>query len=184
MKSNSGSYRQFFNAFSEKRQFSPLKCEEELTLHFSKKELFDRHVLLPHAELNPLVYDAVNQFTQRYRGERLTVTILGDSISEPLQQTIREVFYTHYEEEYRKASMYLYRRYSRIVLLLIISLFAYYVGGFLNTRLDRDTFFFTALTNLGIFCLWQIGTTHFERKAVSAERKRILRARDAEIRFQ
>ncbi len=39
--------------------------ETELTLHLSKKELFDRHVLLPHAEVNECVYSAVNQFVER-----------------------------------------------------------------------------------------------------------------------
>ena len=150
----------------------------------TKEEVFDRHVLLPHAELNPTVYNAVNQFTERYRGERMTLTVFCDIVSESLQHTFREVYAAHYEDEYRKVTMYLYRRYSRVILLVIISVIAYHVGSYWTSQLEKGNFLLDVISNIGIFCIWEIGYTHFERKDAVEERKRIIRARDAEIVFQ
>ena len=54
---------------------TPVRYENELTLHLSKDELFDRRVLLPHAELNEAVYQAVDRFVKRYSGREMTLTI-------------------------------------------------------------------------------------------------------------
>ena len=42
----------------------------------------------------------------------------------------------------------------------------------------------TIITNVGAFCLWEVGYTQFARKDAMDERKRIERARDANIEFQ
>ena len=166
-----------------KNRTSPIRYENELTLYVGKHELFDRHVLLPHAELNATVYEAVNQFTERYRGEGMTLNIICDSVSESLQETFREVYLSHYEDEYRNVTMYLYRRYRRVVLLIIISVIAYYVGSFWTSQLEQSNFLLDVITNIGVFCIWEIGYTHFDRVDAAGERKRIIRARDAEIIF-
>ena len=169
--------------FSGKKRIAPIQNEEELDLYFSKDELFDRHVLLPHAELNPAVYEAVRQFTERYSGAHMTLTVFCDSIGESLQHTFREVYGLHYEDEYRKVTTFLHRRYCRVILLVIISIIAYYVGSYWAAQLDQGNFFLDVITNIGAFCIWEIGYTHFERQKAVEERKRIIRARGAEICF-
>ena len=172
-----------FSLFSGKNRIAPTRIKEELALHFSKDELFDRHVLLPHAELNHAVYEAVRQFTERYGGERMTLTIICDSIGESLQHTFREVYGLHYEDEYRKVTTYLHRRYCRVIFLVIISIIAYDVGSYWTSQLEQSNFILDVITNIGIFCIWEIGYTHFERQEAIEERKRIIRARGAEIYF-
>ncbi len=163
---------------------APIRKEDELTLHLTKDELFDRHVLLPHAELSAIVYEAVDQFTERYRGERMTLTVFCDSISESLQHTFREVFASHYEDEYRKVTLFLHRRYSRVIFLILISVIAYHVGSFWAAQTEKGNFLLDVISNIGVFCIWEIGYTHFERREAAEKRKRIIRARNAEIDFQ
>lgn len=173
-----------FSLFSVRNRLSPVQYEDELTLHLKKEELFDRHVLLPHAELNDIVYKAVDQFTDRYSGDRLTLTIFSDAVTESMQHTFREVYLSHYEDEYRKVTLYLYRRYNRVILLLISSLIAYYAVTFLNTQVGQASYLLNVISNIGVFCIWEMGNTHFTRQEASVERKKIIRARDAEIVFQ
>ncbi|MBR0219146.1 MAG: hypothetical protein IJQ33_08095 [Clostridia bacterium] len=176
--------RSRFSLLSGRNRPSPVQYEEELTLHLTKEELFDRHVLLPHAELNDIVYKAVDQFTDRYSGDHMTLTIFSDAVSESMQHTFREVYLSHYEDEYRKVTLYLYRRYNRVILLLISSLIAYYAVTFLNTQMGHTSYLLNVISNIGVFCIWEIGNTHFTRQEATEERKKIIRARDAEIVFQ
>ena len=176
--------RSRFSLLSGRNRPSPVQYEEELTLHLTKEELFDRHVLLPHAELNDIVYKAVDQFTDRYSGDHMTLTIFSDAVSESMQHTFREVYLSHYEDEYRKVTLYLYRRYNRVILLLISSLIAYYAVTFLNTQMGHTSYLLNVISNIGVFCIWEIGNTHFTRQEATEERKKIIRARDAEIIFQ
>ncbi len=155
-----------------------------MTLHLSKEELFDRHVLLPHAELNDVVYKAVDQFTDRYSGDRLTVTIFSDAISESMQHTFREVYLSHYEDEYRKVTLYMYRRYNRVILLLLFSVVAYYAADLWTELTGHTSYLLNVISNIGVFCIWEIGNTHFTRQEATEQRKKIIRARDAEIVFQ
>lgn len=158
--------------------------EEELTLHVSRDELFDPNVMLPHLELNKRIYLAVNQFVGKYMGEKLTLTLYCDPISKALQEAFRETYREHYEDEYRKISRYLNRRYNKVILLIVVSVVAYYLGRFLSPRLDDSySFLMNALSNVGVFCLWEIGYTHFDRSAAKEEKQRIRRAMDAEIQF-
>ena len=78
----------------------------------------------------------------------------------------------------------LYRRYNRVILLLISSLIAYYAVTFLNTQVGQASYLLNVISNIGVFCIWEIGNTHFTRQEASVERKKIIRARDAEIIFQ
>ena len=79
--------RRSFDFLFIKNKSAPIRQENELTLHLSKTELFDRVILLPHAELNAAVYHAVNQFTAKYTGSRMKLTIFCDPVSESLQNT-------------------------------------------------------------------------------------------------
>ena len=184
MKEKAKSARSLFSLFSRRNRLSPIQYEDELTLHLTKEELFDRHVLLPHAELNDIVYKAVDQFTDRYSGDHLTVTIFSDAVSESMQHTFREVYFSHYEDEYRKVTIYLYRRYSRVILLLLASVVAYYAAGLWTARTGHTSYLLNVISNIGVFCIWEIGNTHFARQKATEQRKKILRARDAEIVFQ
>ena len=171
-------------SFFRKRKIVPIQNEEELTLHFAKDELFDRHVILPHVEVNPLVYDTVNRFIERYGGKNLTLTIYSEAISDISQRFFREAFVSHYEDEFRQETVYLYRWYARVFLLALISVGAYYTAGFLSSTLNGMDFVPIAITNIGIYCLWEVFSTDMKRRDTSKQRKRIMRARDAEIRFR
>lgn len=173
-----------FSLFAGRKRLSPVQYEEELTLHLTKEELFDRHVLLPHAELNDIVYKAVDQFTDRYSGDRMTLTIFSNAVSESMQHTFREVYLSHYEDEYRKVTLYLYRRYNRVILLLIASLIAYYAVPLWTAQTGRTSYLLNVVSNIGVFCIWEMANTHFTRKEAAEQRKKIIRARDAEIVFQ
>ena len=175
---------QWFSRFLKKRKIVPIRDEEELTLRFSKEELFDRHVMLPHAEVNPMVYETVDRFTARYGGDHLKLTIYSDSISEISQQFFQEAFVSHYEDEYRQVTKTLFQVHARVILLALISIFAYYVGMFLSVRIAETNFVIIAVTNIGIYCLWEMCSTGFKRHDASNERKRVTRARDAEIIFR
>ena len=158
--------------------------EDELTLRVSRDDLFDPNVMLPHLELNKKVYLTVNQFVGKYMGEKLTLTLYCDHASDALQDTFREAYRAHYEDEYRKISRYLNRRYNKVLILIIVSVAAYYLGRFLSVRLDDSyDFLLNALSNVGVFCIWEIGYTHFDRSAAKEEKKRIHRAMNAEIQF-
>lgn len=174
----------WFSLFLGRNRPSPVQYEEELTLHLTKEELFDRHVLLPHAELNDIVYKAVDQFTDRYSGDHMTLTIFSDAVSESMQHTFREVYLSHYEDEYRKVTLYLYRRYNRVILLLIASLIAYYAVPLWTTQTGHTSYLLNVISNIGVFCIWEMGNTHFARRDAAEQRKKIIRARDAEIVFQ
>ena len=175
--------RASLNPFHRQKQNMPCEAGEELVLKLDKRELFDTHVLLPHAELNEIVFNAVNQFVAKYRGERLKIVVYCGVVNQATQDTFREVYRVHYEDEYQKISRFLARRYIRVAMLLVISALAYYGSRLLNAHMTNNSFLLDVVANIGVFCLWEIGYTHFARADASEERRRILRARDAEIEF-
>ena len=83
----------------------------------------------------------------------MTLTIFCDSIGESLRHTFREVYGLHYEDEYRKVTTYLHRRYCRVIFLVIISIIAYYVGSYWTSQLEQSNFILDVITNIGIFCI-------------------------------
>ena len=169
--------------FMKRHKLTPVRIEEDLTLHFSKDELFDHHVILPHSEVSPIVYEKVDQFTERYGGEHLNLTIYCGTISESSKQFFREAFILHYMDEYREATLSLYRCYLRVVMLALIGVITYYVGMHLESATRNLPFLITAIANISLFCIWEICNTDFKRRDAIELRKRIQRARDAEIRF-
>ncbi len=94
------------------------------------------------------------------------------------------MFYSYYEDEYRKLSRYLDRRYIRVAVLLAISVAAYFGGRFYSRLAQESGFLLNVISNVGVFCLWEIGYTHFDRSDTAAERRRVARARDAVIHFE
>ncbi len=157
--------------------------ERELVLRLSKTELFDPHVLLPHAELNEIVYRSVDTFVQKYKGETLTLTIFTDVINPVIQNNFREVYRAHYEDELRRSARYLKRRFVRFFVLLGISLTSYAAGEWLAVRIPGYNVFLNVVANIGTFCLWEVGYTHFATKDTVDEQRRILRAMNARIEF-
>ena len=160
------------------------ETEEELVLRLNPEDLFDRVVMLPHAELNDAVYNAVDQFVDRYDGSRLKLTILGCSVNEATQDTFREVYRAHYSDEHEKVARYLHRRYIRIIVLMMISIIAFNVAMHLFSISDDHNFVKEVISEVCIFCIWEIGYTHFDRLESVEEMTRITRARDAEIHFE
>ena len=168
---------------SEERTRSPFEEQEELVLRLDSKELFDPHVLLPHAELNEVVYKCVNHFVSRYRGDKLTLSIFTDTDNEAVRSTFREVYRAHYEDEYQQINRHLKRRYVRLFILLAVSLTAFWLWDLLAENASGHHILLTIMTNVGAFCLWETAYTQFARQDALAERQRIMRARDAEIVF-
>lgn len=165
-------------------KITPIQTEEDLTLHFDKEERFDPHIVLPHMEVNPLVYDTIDRFVERYGGERLTVTIFSGDISESSKQIFRESYVSHYDEEFRRATMDLHRCYIRVLILILVGVLTYYVGIKLEATVKSLPFLITAIANISLFSIWEICNTDLTRRDTMKARKKIQRARDAEIRFR
>ncbi len=157
--------------------------EQELVLRLKKDELFDSHILLPHSEVNSVIYDRVNQFVEKYSGKTMTLTIMSDMVTEPVQRIFEEAYRMHYEDEYQKVAHYLKRRYVRAAMLLAVSVIAFWCNGFFEGFSQRPQYLVNILSQVSVFCLWEIGYTHFTRSDAAAERDRIVRARDAVIQF-
>ena len=161
----------------------PERTEEELVLKLSKSELLDTHTLLPHAELNGLIYESVNRFIERYNGSSLNITIVTDSLTPDVHDVVRESYHAHYLDEFVKINRYLIRRYIRVVSLIIISIAAFALGTYLTNHFENIHFLTYAATQLSVFCLWEIGYTHFDRSNASMQKKHIVRALNAKIDF-
>ena len=158
--------------------------ETELVMKLNKDELFDQHVLLPHAELNSIVYSSVDTFVEKYQGEDMTLHICTNSVNPILQDVFREVYRSHYEDEYRKVSRSLKRHYYRVVVLLVISVIAFILSSWIAKFSSTETIVSYLVGNISCFCLWEVGYTQFSSLDLADERKRIIRAMNAEISFQ
>ncbi len=157
--------------------------EEELVLRVKKQDLFDSHVLLPHAEVNEIIYNSVDTFVEKYAGENLKLSIFTDPVSESVQHTFQESYRAHYAEEYQKITRYLRRRYIRVVILLAVSIGLFFLWDYLLRNTTATNVFLTIMTNMGAFCLWEVGYTYFARAEAVEERKQVARALNAKISF-
>ena len=162
---------------------APCEFQEEIVLRLNKGELFDPHVLMPHAELNGSIYRYVDEFVNRYRGETLTLSILTDTGSQAVYDTFCEVYRAHYDDEYQRITRYLKRRHKRLLILIAVSLCAFLLWGLMEESMSRHIVALTIMTNLGAFCFWETGYTQFDRMAARDKKKKILRARNAKIEF-
>ena len=113
----------------------------------------------------------------------MTVTILSDPLNEAVQDTFREVYRAHYEDEYKKTVHYLQRRMTRFLILLCVSISAFFIGDWLGTHIAGYNVFLNIIANVGAFCLWEVGYTHFATRDAVEEKKRIKRALNAKIEF-
>ena len=158
--------------------------ETELVLKLKKEELFDQHILLPHAELNSIVYNCVDTFVEKYKGEDMTLFIFSNSISPMMQDVFREVYRSHYEDEYKKVNRFLNRYFYKGIALVVIAIMAFLISRYVFRQTGEETIFSYILGNVSCFCIWEVGYTQFTRRDLSDERKRIRRALNAKIDFR
>ena len=114
----------------------------------------------------------------------MTLTIFTGPLSTLMQDVFRETYRSHYEDEYQKVQRYLKRHYYRVVTLLLLSIFTFFVFSQLASLKPDETLVTYIIGNISCFCLWEVGYTQFATRDVIDEKKRILRARDAVIGFQ
>ena len=157
--------------------------ETELVLKLKKEELFDSHVLLPHAELNSIVYNSVNVFVEKYKGTDMTLSIYTDPINTMIQDSFREVYLSHYREELLKVNQYLRRHFIRALWLIVTSIIAFLLSRLLTRYNPDETILSYILLNISGFCIWEVGYTQFSTRNVVEEKRRILRAMNAKIEF-
>jgi len=158
--------------------------ETELVLKLKKEELFDQHIMLPHAELNKAVYESVNSFIGKYRGTELSIAICTDAVSPVIQDLFREVYRAHYDDELQKITRFIKRHKIRGIVLIFVSILAFLISSRLVYAIPEDTILSYLIGNISVFCLWEVGYTHFATRDVVAEKRRITRALNAEISFQ
>ena len=146
--------------------------------------LFNPIVLGPHLELNTALAAAVDRFLSTSgTAAPLTVCIhTAEAVSLPLQETMREVFQSHYEDEERRIGHYLTSRFSRGIVLVLLSVGALTVWERYMRQYSSSTLW-QVLGNFAAFSLWQIGTTYFERSEALRDLMQMLIAKNAEIRF-
>ena len=157
--------------------------ETELVLKLKKTELFDPHMLLPHAELNGIVYHSVDTFVEKYRGDDMLLFICTDPVNPQTQNVFREVYRSHYRDKLQKVNRYLRRYYIRILILILVSICAFLTSRLLTGSTSNDTIFSYFILNISAFSIWEIGYTQFNTRSVIEERKRIIRALNARIEF-
>ncbi len=165
------------------RKFTEVQ-ETELVLKLKKEELFDQRILLPHAEVNRVVYTSVDGFVEKYKGEGMTLSILTDPVSPAIQDVFREVYRAHYQDEYQRVARYLKRHLIRSVSLFLVCIGAFLLSRWISKAASGDTIFSYVVGNISCFCLWEIGYTHFAMRDVMNEKERINRAMNAVIEFQ
>ena len=158
--------------------------ETELVLKLKKEELFDQHVLLPHAELNKVVYKSVDSFVGKYKGDRLSISICTSPLNPVIQNLFREVYRAHYQDDQQRIARYLKRHYSRAIILLILSISAFILCNYLSRINPGETILSYLIGNVSVFCLWEVGYTQFATRDVVQEKKRIDRAFNATIEFE
>ena len=66
-----------------------VKQETELVLKLEKSDLFDQYAILPHAELNSIVYKSVDNFVVKYLGDTLSLSICTPPLSSVIQDLFR-----------------------------------------------------------------------------------------------
>lgn len=168
---------------SSGRSFTAIH-ETELVLKLKKDELFDPHVLLPHAELNDVVYRSVDTFVEKYKGTEMTLSICTEPLNTIIQDVFREVYQSHYRDELLKVNRQLTRRCIRVIVLILVSIIAFMLGRLLSKYSPNDTILSYIILNISGFCLWEVGYTQFAARDIVDLKKRIVRALNAVIEFQ
>ena len=165
------------------KEFTTLQ-ETELVLKLKKEELFDPHILLPHAELNSIVYESVNTFVEKYKGTDMSLVIYTEPVNALIQDSFKEVYAAHYQEELQKVNRYLRRHYIRCAGLILTAGIAVLLSRLLARYSPDETVLSYIILNISGFSLWEIGYTQFSIHSVVDEKKRITRAMNTRIEFQ
>ncbi len=158
--------------------------ETELVLKLKKEELFDQHVMLPHAELNKIVYESVNAFVGKYRGGEMSISICTDPVSPVVENLFREVYCSHYNDELQKIIRFIRRHTTRGIILVIVSILAFLISNQLAKGAPEETVLSYIIGNISVFCLWEVGYTQFATRDIVMEKRRITRALNATISLQ
>ena len=140
-------------------------------------------MLLPHAELNTEVCNSVNTFVEKYKGGTLSLSIFSDPVNPLIQNTFKEVYRAHYDDEKRKLDRYLKRRLIRLIILLVLSISAFVIADRLGRGVPGYNVLLNILANAGSFCLWEVGYSDIATFDALDERKRVMRAMNAVIEF-
>lgn len=166
------------------RRVSHLKpIELDLKLE-DRGRWFNSLIIGPHLELNPEISSLVDRFlvTQKTVAPmRIVIHGVGD-LSEPMRETMRDIFREHYEDEMRRVGRYLEARYIRMIALLCVSV----IGLELWVGMDPENTFSSmrmVLSNFAAFSMWQVGSTYLERSEGQQEMLQITTAKNAEIIF-
>ncbi|MBQ2679383.1 MAG: hypothetical protein IJF98_04205 [Firmicutes bacterium] len=158
--------------------------ETDLVLKLKSEEMFNPYIFMPHAELNSIVYNCVDTFVEKYKGDYMNLFIYGNAVNPMIQDVFREVYRSHYEDEYKKVNRLVKRYLRRAVFLVVTAVVAFWISRRLAKITGGDTIFSYILSNISCFCIWEVGYTQFTTRDLRDERKRILRAMNAEINFQ
>ena len=153
-----------------------------LSLRIDKTELFEPHVLVPHNELNEVVYTQVDRFLRKSVPKQLKLNIYSQPMHEALQERVREVYKEHYIDEKLAMKRKLRYVYIRLGILLIVSLTLLYYQ-FALSREYGNNIVLIVMGNFGAYFLWQIGDTVFDWLEKSRTMKQIDTALKAEIVF-
>ena len=162
---------------------APVLEETELVLKIKKTELFDPYILLPHAELNSIIYHSVDTFVDKYKGTGLTLSICTSPVIPQTQNVFREVYKSHYRDKLLKIDRHLRRYYIRMLLLILTSIIAFLASRLLAWFNPDETILSYIILNISGFCIWEVGYSQFTTRNMLDEKKRILRALNATIEF-
>lgn len=153
-----------------------------LSLRIDKTELFEPHVLVPHNELNEVVYHQVDRFLRKSVPKDLKLNIYSQPMHEALQERVREVYREHYTDEKEAMKRKLRYVYIRLGILLVVSL-TLLSYQFVMSREYGNNIILIVMGNFGAYFLWQIGDTWFDWLEKSRTMKQIETALKAEIVF-
>ena len=117
----------------------------------------------PQMVINEAYASVVNRFLASGGPVPLQINLLCAShVSEPMRDTMREVFVMYYEMEEKRIGKELEVRYRRIMILFVVSLIS--IGLIRQYSLLSDEMIaWEIIGNFAAFGLWQIGYIHYER---------------------
>ncbi len=134
----------------------------DLRLH-EPGDFFNTIQAAPQMVINEEYASAVNRFLASTGPVPLRINLLcSKHISETMQDVMREVYTMYFEMEEKRIGKVLERNYSRINVLLVVSLLSF---GLLRqfTILNDEAIVWQVIGNFAAFGLWQIGAIHFDR---------------------
>ena len=83
----------------------------------------------------------------------MTLLIYSDPVNNMIQDSFREVYVSHYQEELVKVNRYLKHYFNRSLALIVIGIIALVAGVALTNRYSSETVLSYIILNLSAFCL-------------------------------